>query len=530
MKPLRAWILGILLLAMTVSVCVPANAGGVWEWQGAGNAIPIASEEDCPIVVEKAVITYDIPSFPMKELEEPNYDYSASVTAEYSLYNPTEEDITMGVWLPVWDRGEYYHDWGLRNAPEVPYSITLGEEEISYTTRHVAVIGNQPATSYESFGLVSTDFIEDEFFSPDLKVTVYTYPLGPGIVHLDADEIRYFGFEVPQVGDGTKVAFPGMSCYGTHYDYETETETTVFAVERYGMEWMNSEADLALRVCFLGEPPVEPPRPRVFLNWNEEHSYFSDEIVAEQYLGDFTVEEMTLLELADSLNIGDEGFSQVDWYNGLVSKMLWDTRENPEGILTLDRGYQSYEMEMALWEQQPLGLDFYTYDSAYLREVIDLRDQMMGCYVYSFTIGAGERLNHRIQTPLYPSIHHSFEMSTYKYINILSTAKSWGAFGNLEVVIRTPYVMENCSLNGFIQEEGGYRLTAEGLPDGELYFELEEDIWSVRMEELNEMQNQETETVKKGTLKPWILVGGLLLLAVGTALFLSLRHKKNTIG
>lgn len=531
MKLWKALTLSLLLLALTVSVCIPANAGGFWEWQGAGNAIPIVLGENCPVIIEKAVITYDVPSFPMKDLEEPNYDYTASVTAEYSLYNPTEEDITLDLYLPFWDNGEYYHEWGLHNAPEIPFTMTLGEMDVPYSMGYAAVKGNQPVLSADDIGTFSKELIRDDFFFPEQNVTVYTYPLGPAIANLDGNESRYFGFELPEIGEGTRIAFPGMDCYGTYYDYETDKETTFFAVERFGREWMNPEADLSLRVYFLGEPPVEPLCPSVFLKWNEEHAYFSDEILASPYLDTYTVEEMTLLQLADSLNSSDKEYSQIDWYNGLVSKMLWDTVDNPGGILTLDHGYQSDDWKEE-WEP---SMDFYTYDNGYRKENIDLWDNMMAYFSYTMTLGAGERLTHRIQMPLYPTIYHSFDWSTYKYMYVLSTAKSWGSVENVEFVIRTPYVMDYCSMDGFRQEGDCYRLSVSGLPNEELYFELEEKPWDMQTEATEQQEEphseptHEAEIVKKGTLKPWIFAGALFLVAVMTALLLSLRQKKNAI-
>lgn len=531
MKLWKALMLSLLLLALTVSVCIPANAGGVWEWQGAGNTIPFVSDQDCRIVIEKAVITYDIPSFPMKDLKEPNYDYTASVTAEYSLYNPTEEDVTLNLWLPMWDKGEYYHEWGLHSGPEIPFTMTIGEIDVPYTTGYVAVKGNQPVLSADDVGTFGKEMIQDDFFFPEQKVTVYTYPLGPAIAHLDGDELRYFGFELPEIGESTRIAFPGMDCCGTYYDYETDKETTFFAVERFGMEWMNPEADLSLRVYFLGEAPAEPLYPAVFLKWNEEHAYFRDKILASPYLDTYTVEEMTLLQLADSLNPSDKEYSQMDWYNGLVSKMLWDTVDNPEGILTLDHGYQSDDWKEE-WEP---SMEFYTYEHGYQKEKIDLWDNMMEYASYTVTLKAGERLSHKIRMHLYPTIYHSFDWSTYKYMYVLSTAKSWGSVENMEFVIRTPYVMDRCSMDGFRREGDCYRLSVSGLPNEELYFELEEKPWDMQtepteqQEELHNEPTHEAEIVKKGNLKPWILAGALILMAASAALFLSLRHKKNVI-
>lgn len=90
-------------------------------------------------------------------------------------------------------------------------------------------------------------------------------------------------------------------------------------------------------------------------------------------------------------------------------------------------------------------------------------------------------------------------------------------------------------MDGFRREGDCYRLSVSGLPNEELYFELEEKPWDMQtepteqQEELHNEPTHEAEIVKKGNLKPWILAGALILMAASAALFLSLRHKKNVI-
>jgi len=56
----------------------------------------------------------------------------------------------------------------------------------------------------------------------------------------------------------------------------------------------------------------------------------------------------------------------------------------------------------------------------------------------------------------------------------LSPAKGWASFGSLQIQINTPYYLLESSLNGFEKTDGGYKLTADRLPEGELTFELSE--------------------------------------------------------
>lgn len=62
----------------------------------------------------------------------------------------------------------------------------------------------------------------------------------------------------------------------------------------------------------------------------------------------------------------------------------------------------------------------------------------------------------------------------YDYTYLLSPAQTWAEFGNLEIVINTPYYLHESSLSGFEKTETGYAYSQDGLPEGDLTFELSE--------------------------------------------------------
>ena len=72
----------------------------------------------------------------------------------------------------------------------------------------------------------------------------------------------------------------------------------------------------------------------------------------------------------------------------------------------------------------------------------------------------------------YPEINGRYEPSIYTYTYLLSPASTWASFGELEVVINTPFFITENSLEGFTKTDTGYTLKRNGLPEGELEFVL----------------------------------------------------------
>lgn len=90
----------------------------------------------------------------------------------------------------------------------------------------------------------------------------------------------------------------------------------------------------------------------------------------------------------------------------------------------------------------------------------------MRWYEYTLTLGPGQALKNEVTAPLYPAIDAGYTPSLYAYTYLLSPAKTWTQFGELKVVVNTPYYMTECGIDGFTKTDGGYALTLPGLPEG----------------------------------------------------------------
>ena len=88
---------GILLLLLLAGGCAqPAYANSAQRhWSGTDVTGAVVTGEDCPIVVERELLTFDVQEFP--EQYYPDTDsflaYTGKVTAEYTFRNPADYTV-----------------------------------------------------------------------------------------------------------------------------------------------------------------------------------------------------------------------------------------------------------------------------------------------------------------------------------------------------------------------------------------------------------------------------------------------------
>ena len=178
------------------------------------------------------------------------------------------------------------------------------------------------------------------------------------------------------------------------------------------------------------------------------------------------------------------GILESDWYNAQVELLRLSSETWGSGLIQIEEG------------------DF----------------SLMRWYEYTLTLEPGQTLKNAVTAPLYPAIDAGYTPSLYSYTYLLSPAKTWAQFRELEVVVKTPYYMTESGIDGFTKTDGGYALTLPGLPEGELTFTLSESEkpqppkWSILY--LMPME--------------FIIVMAAVLAAVGVAVFLLNRRKKRT--
>ena len=100
----------------------------------------------------------------------------------------------------------------------------------------------------------------------------------------------------------------------------------------------------------------------------------------------------------------------------------------------------------------------------------------------------------------------------FGYTYLLSPAKTWKSFGELEIVVNTPYFISNSSVDGFKKTETGYTVKLDGLPDGELTFDLATSEKPVR--KVSPYQTVFTIAIVIICVVIALLVGGVVLAVV----------------
>ena len=79
----------------------------------------------------------------------------------------------------------------------------------------------------------------------------------------------------------------------------------------------------------------------------------------------------------------------------------------------------------------------------------------MRWYEYTLTLEPGQTLTNTVIAPLYPAIDAGYTPSIYTYTYLLSPAKTWAQFGELKIVVNTPYYMTENNQGSFLRTEKG---------------------------------------------------------------------------
>ncbi len=419
-KVLKVFILTGLLFGIS-SMSVFANSGPTF-WYGT-DSYNIIMRDNCPLVVEKEILTFDVynqlDDYYSENDAEKFKNYTDKFTAEYTFYNPTDKDLTAQLAFPMGAMPQYVNLE--RDMSE--YSVSLNGAEIEKEIRYTKS-DDYYEFDYSSEVIKLADgYIKDDFYSPDMLVTKYTL-----VPHTD-EEIDYQR-EMRISWDGnnseyTRIMPLGFSGYKWEEGKKAEFSTNI--------ERKNNAVIYA-----IGQPLESFPEYSFYDSWKDDAKQIegSLEILEEQ-----TTLEQVLTELCKNLNT-NWNVSPMDTYNMFVSSMaVTDDYYENIGIINTENVYY-YKQNLICW------------------------------YLYEITVPAGETVTNTVTAPLYPNIDLRFTPYKYNYTYLLSPAKEWARFKDIEININTPFYILETNQDIFEKTEEGYIYKGIGLPDGELEFTL----------------------------------------------------------
>lgn len=461
----------VLLFGLTAA---PAYANSAQsQWSGVDSTGTIVTDENCPIEVERELLTFDIQEFPSNyyhdaaELE----GYTGRVTAEYTFYNPADYTVTATLVFPFGNLPTYAYLYDSESGVRIPfldtelYGITVDGEPVDMEVRHTLSRVYDQFELDKDLPLLSDGYIEDEFYSPDLPVTVYKYTISGVDEQYNAANAAF-----RWSGDSSK--------------------SRILLAEQSGGSlgdgWMQIEmwADNGgtATVYIFGEVPAPG------IQW----TFYENGACEKKIEGTMTLEgsEVITFEEYAMLNYPENtGVTETDWYNAVVANLNDSSNGFSYGIIGefLD----------------------------------DLSGSLMRWYEYEIILEPGQRIVNTVTAPIYPSINMDWDPSIFGYTYLLSPAQTWAKFGELEIVVNTPYYITESNIEGFTKTETGYSVTLSGLPEGELEFTMSTGASPER-----EQKTLRDVTPIEIIISFSVIAVVVLLIAGGITAFVVIRRKK----
>lgn len=411
------------LLSTLFASSVSANSAQM-DWTGTTATGAIITEETCPIIVENEILTFDIQEFPKQYYQNAQdyLSYSGKVTAEYTFFNPAEYTVNAVLLFPFGTIPDYGYlrntDTGelLLGSDTEKYNVTINGTPAEKTLRHTLSLFGSQFEFDKDMALLHDTYMMDDFYSPDMPVTQYTYV--PRNVDTEAYDAATAAFTLKADPSKTKVLLENQSG-GKVLDDGVQLDCWV--------------TDGLFVVNVLGESLTQMPDWKFY-----ENGACEKEIDGTMELTNTKV--ITLKDFVLSEYNEKSGVLEQDWYNAMLEAM------------------KCFE-----WSHGAInGSEF----------LFNFSDQFMRWYEYAITLGPGETVVNTVTAPIYPSFHTNYEPPIYEYLYLLSPAQSWKQFGALDIIVNTPYHMTEDSIGKFRTTEDGYRCHLETLPNSELSFTL----------------------------------------------------------
>ena len=398
MKKMRFFTLLICLVILLCS-CSEKSTVERKKWEGAEVRGTVCVDKDCPVLLERGTVTFDLPEFPYlgTDSAEKFLAYPGRVTTEYHFYNPTDEAVTVKLAFPVYGRAAYS---AIEDGDPVSdlhkYSITLNGKTVTPELRHSMHESYRTWTRLDvEYSSIMDELAAYHFYYPEAPVTVSTYTVGGIDVEAYPDAFAVLDIPQPAIGIGS-LFIPG------EYKYMTKEEC---------LKGLDAENGMTITVYDIGVETDELPE------WKIYSTKFKNE--AELIAGAVTLTEkktITFYDLAMTEWSAESGIKEVDWYNAFV------------------REFTSLNGQMTL----------------------DISDMLKPWYRYEITLAPGEHAVNTVTSPIYPIANTKYSPAIYTYEYSCDAMTTAEGFAGIEVVVNTPYCLIREDLGGMFMYETGW--------------------------------------------------------------------------
>ena len=357
------------------------------------------------VIIENQSVTFDIGDFPDIDDTDGAKKYSGSVTTEYTLFNPTDKEITLKIAYPVADMPTYLYSIDAKSDASL-HSITVNGEKIDAELRHCLDYSIYDSDNSNFRSIISDEYISNEFCSPEMTVTKYTFKQS-GIKQSGA----YIGFDVKKYGELT-----GSCIYLGEYAHAWDVKD---GYRRFHI--IAGENGSTFDMYVFGKDLGSLPKWKIYKNL---HLRDGDEI--EGKIEFVSKETTTFLEYVSGYYDESLGISELDWFNMAATE-----------IGTAIKNDQVYT------------------------SISGLRDGFKSLrakgFIYDITIEPGARVTNTLTGPIYPHIETRYDPYTYSYEYLLFHGNADMFTGQINVKVDTPYYL--LGDNGFTKTDDGYSLT-----------------------------------------------------------------------
>lgn len=371
---------------------------------GGAGIYPVAAT---PVEVESAVLTYDIADFPQSAAMG---GYNSTITTEYTLHNPTAEDITVKMLYPFGGLPGYTED-----GEGVPF------DDISL----LSVAADGAAQEYSLRLSYSSSNMHYDFDFESEREGLYDAPLENAFGITPQTAVYEYRIDVND-GDAVRI---------TYTDFDGCAITDGGAGTFKGVTEMNFTDDGF--VVFAGGVPSDIRFVYCRDVYDAEHGVIDDSGEGEEFFPQ-PVEEGSFSQLiAQYVPNWLAGVDQTDWFNFVLAV------------------YGQYNIVHPV----EIKNDAFSYAMRWLE--------------YELTIPAGGRTETSVTAPVYPDINIDTDPYNYTYAYFFTPYGGWADFGALTVRINYGgYILQSSAGDVFEAAEGGYTATFDGLAEGAKDFTL----------------------------------------------------------